>query len=50
MTQESHSWELKFSIDKRCKNYRMSMVVFPRNACGKIKVQDWPCAKSQIPR
>jgi hypothetical protein len=35
----------KFSIDKRCKNYRLSMVVFPIMHVGRLRYKTGPGQK-----
>jgi hypothetical protein len=39
---------LKFSIDKRCKNYRLSMVVFPIMHVGRLRYKTGPGQKHKM--
>jgi hypothetical protein len=36
---------LKFSIDKRCKNYRLTIVMFPEIHVGKLRYKTGPGQK-----
>jgi hypothetical protein len=42
MIQQSHFWGLKFSIDKRFKNYSLSMLVFPVMHVGRLRYKIGP--------